>query len=250
MLNEPPCVDEMFLDVYLLLYDMLNDDEEELRDVAAVTASLLLSDPGSRRTQSLALHPMAAGFRMAEFLVENYASSSRILRETIRRLLGHPSGESNLVGVDMFISVSTLLFGHRKGSSVLFAEEKQNLFIDDVREARIWAEVLSQLVVADADIYLIQKVYSWTLDGLSSLTQMMQMEGTDGIFGRISHSEVFTIGIRVIQATSVLIHRDGFGGQFFDRDAARKGLEDMSEAGVNARIHECWLLLLESSGNR
>src|SRR5436190_1234374 len=138
MLSERPKMDEIFLDIYLLLYDMLNDDDEELRDVAAVTASLLLSGPGSRQTQTLALLPTAASFHMTEFLIENYASSPQILRESIRRFLGARPSDSALIEVDMFVPVSTLLFGYPKGSSLLFAEEKQNLFIDHAKEARIW----------------------------------------------------------------------------------------------------------------
>jgi hypothetical protein len=129
----------------------------------------------------------------------------------------------------------------------LFAEEKQNLFVDDAREAGTWATVLSQLVIADTDIYVLEKMYTWALDGLLSLTKTTLMEGVDGIFGWISNPEAFTIGLRVIQATRVLLLRDGFGSQLFDREIVLKRLEDMLEAGRKATMHEHWLSLLEST---
>lgn len=250
---QPLRVGELFLEVYLLLYDMVNDDEEELRDLAAVTASLLLLGPTSRRPQSVALVPTAVSFSLAEFLAENYANSSRLLRETIRRLLGHRRSESALTEGDTFAHISTL-FRCRKESSALFAEEKQNLFIDETREAQIWANVLSRLVVADTDISLINQVYSWVLDGLSSLTQLTRMKGIDGIFGWMSNPEDFAMGIRIIQAAKVLLLKGDFWSQFFDSDTVRKELGGLLEAGRKERMHEYWLSILESTldsnGNR
>jgi hypothetical protein len=247
MLSERPPVDEIFLDAYLLLYDMLNDDEEELRDVAAVTASLMLSHPCGGQTKSLSLLPTASSFHLAAFLAKNYASSPLILREAIRRFLGRPPAESARIDINLFVPVSTFLSGYRERGTALFAEEKQNLFVDDAREARIWATVLSQMVVADTNIDLLERMYTWALDGLLSLAQTTLVEGVDGIFGWISSPEVFTIGLRVIQATRVLLLRDGFGSRLFDRNIILKRLEDMLEAGRKATMHEQWLSLLQST---
>lgn len=83
----PPVDAEPFLlGIYLILYDMLNDDDEELRDISTITASYVLQS--SLDGAASALVPLATSSRLAQFLATNFQTSPIILQQAIQRLTG------------------------------------------------------------------------------------------------------------------------------------------------------------------
>lgn len=75
-------MDAVLLDVYLVLYDLLNDDDDEIRDVAASAASWVLSRSSVSPDADVALAPLNASALLADFIIDNY-SDSKLLGQRV-----------------------------------------------------------------------------------------------------------------------------------------------------------------------
>lgn len=105
-------------------------------------------------------------------------------------------------------SVADLSLEARTTSTVVFVEEKQNLYIDTVSEAEGWAELLCRL---DPDAWpagLASDLETWTGEGLAHILEIIQ-NGVDGALSPTSKPEVFTLFTRVFLAARVIIIRCG-----------------------------------------
>ena len=91
-------------------------------------------------------------------------------------------------------------------STIVFVEEKQNLYIDDVSEVESWAELLSQLNPDAWPLSLASELETWTVEGLAHILEILQ-NGVDGALSPTSKPEVFTLFTRVILAAKTLILR-------------------------------------------
>ena len=96
----------------------------------------------------------------------------------------------------------------RKTSTVVFVEERQNLYIDTVSEAEDWAELLCCLDHNAWQSSLASNLETWTMEGLAHILEILQ-HSTDGALSPTSKPEVFTLYTRVLLAAKVLIMRGG-----------------------------------------
>ena len=212
------------LGVYLALYDSLVDDDEDVRDQGARIASTIISKltatDGGNDTATLSLSPPAARKRLHGFLFDNYATSITLCVESVRRLTGMDSAP-DFVSADVqgdesqskqgksvlrLLPVADLSLKAQTLSTVVFVEERQNLYIDTVSEAESWAGLLLQL---DPDAWpsrLASDLETWSVEGLRHITEILQ-EGVDGALNLTSKPEVFTLFTRVLQAARVVIMR-------------------------------------------
>lgn len=83
----------------------------------------------------------------------------------------------------------------------LFAEEEQNLYIDEVREAVRWSALLATAESPLSDE--ISQLSSWALGGLRTLVQLAGTE--DGPCGWSSKPRVFVICMKIIFVTKAII---------------------------------------------
>ncbi|KAJ5720693.1 uncharacterized protein N7483_008627 [Penicillium malachiteum] len=247
--NSSPRVDDALLDIYLILYDMLNDDDDEIRDVAASTASWVLSYSSVSPNTAVALGPLNSSSLLATLITNHYSSSPRLARRVIRYLTGQ---EPRISGSDTPLNMSSvpaLIAEYSQESTVLFVEEKQNLFIDDVREIDIWSKVLSNLSKDALPEKLVGQFSKWVLEGLEYISTLVgQPSGLDGLLGWISKPECFTLGIRVISLSCVLASKQFGASQFlsFDPSSLRVVLQTLLEAGPGASVHDEWLLMIKN----
>ena len=93
-------------------------------------------------------------------------------------------------------------------STVVFVEERQNLYIDTVSEAEAWAELLCCLDHNAWPSSLVSDLEIWTTEGLAHILEILQ-NSIDGALSPTSKPEVFTLYTRVLLAAKVLIMRDG-----------------------------------------
>ena len=96
----------------------------------------------------------------------------------------------------------------RTTSTVVFVEERQNLYIDTVSEAEDWAELLCCLDHNAWHPGLASELELWTMEGLAHILEILQ-NGIDGALGPTSKPEVFTLYTRVLLAAKVFIMRGG-----------------------------------------
>lgn len=209
------------LEVYVALCDVLVDDDEDVRDQGANTVSLLLSAIESKhasdRVVSLSLSPIAARRRLKCFLEQEYRMSRELRVEAVERLTGVQTSnsvkmrklddnqENNLDNQGFQLRpVAELSLEARTTQFVVFVEEKQNLYIDTVREAEEWATFMTKVNPDAWDTTILSILESWTVDGLTYFIETCENQ-IDGALGPTSKSEVYTLWMRVILSAKVLM---------------------------------------------
>lgn len=239
-----PRVDALLLDIYLILYDMLNDDDEELRDLAAGTASWVLSYSSVSSNTAVAVGPLNASSLLARFITEHYSDSVQLARRVIRYLTGQEPRISGSDAQTNLVSVSNLALEYYQDSTVLFVEEKQNLFIDEVREVNVWSRALSHLDRSAWPETLVRQISTWVSEGLEHMTEFVSQDaGQDGLLGWTSKPESFTLGVRVIGLSSALASHTFTNPDYLSvgQDTLRTQLGSLSAIGKAGLLHEQWL---------
>ncbi|KAK2802062.1 hypothetical protein FQN51_004972 [Onygenales sp. PD_10] len=244
MSGKLPKLTSLLLDIHIALYDMLNDDDEELRDIAALAASELFSLSRDSSTHAAAKLPLAASSQLTEIIAEKYTGASKLFVQALCRFLGQPINASDLV---IPLSAASQLDGFQRENTVLFQEEKQNLFIEDIREADIWARVLSRLLLVQTNSPLVLSLYSWVVNGLSTLAKATREAGSDGVLGWISNPDVFTLGVRVIRGAEILLLVPASEKLVLDKSLLRQKVEELLDQGQNTGMHHRWLALLKTA---
>ena len=243
-----PNTSSALLGMYLALYDTLNDDDEDVRDLGADVVSWIISTPSTEYSPH-SLVPLDASLRLSMFLAESYSESRQLFTEAMHRLTGQPKELTHLDGfmrgststvAAAFPSVKDLLITARTQDTSLFMEEKHNLFIDEVREAEIWSRVLRLLSNAACNKTIGAEFSNWIVCGVDTLAETAKSE-TDGPLGWTSKPEVFTLGMRVIWGAGVNLYWNTVGIGIVSDVRVLKGLEQLRDVGRKSSVHEMWI---------
>lgn len=260
-----PIADPHILGVYLALYDSLVDDDEDIRDQGARVSSMILSvyrsEAANNGTATLSLSPPAAKKGLLRYLRDGYRTSTPLCVESVRRLTGMGSslGSASATTRDNesqtkqgkstlhIRPVAELFLEVQSKSTVVFVEEKQNLYIDDVSEAESWAELLSQLDLDAWPSSLAPELESWTVEGLAHIHAILE-SGVDGALSPTSKPEVFTLFTRVLLAVEVL--KMSCGTKVSSNEIGREHkwnalLEKMLDLGRSRLFHDLLLRRME-----
>jgi hypothetical protein len=204
----------LLLSLCLVLHDLLNDDDDEIRDVAALATTTLFRAQAYRRGKDTTV-PILTSHRLAKFLVTHFSNTSHdLVKEALKRL------------ADPSVPFAHVLAAAREEDTSLFATEKQNLYKDDTLDAVLWARILASL-----ELNTCQRadLKTWVLDAFTVLTQTAQKE-VDGALGWSSKAEVFTLGIRVLCAAEVVL--DG---------EVMVALRRFVDVGTSSEVHGLWM---------
>lgn len=183
------------------LYDSLNDDDDEIRDFSALTVSRLLKK---------SLVPLAARLELVEYVYSYLGSTSSFSREVVRRMTGSHAYCSQKCLTPVELQLTRVLYE----DDSLFVEEEQNLFVDEVREAKLWTKFFEGVEVDGPTRWIaIQRVWAeshreltfWVKDGLATLIKIL--DGEDKALGGISKPAVFAIFMRVLLCANAIIRR-------------------------------------------
>ncbi|KAF2150511.1 hypothetical protein K461DRAFT_258930 [Myriangium duriaei CBS 260.36] len=188
-------ISHMLIDIVMLAYDLTNDDDDEVRDLAALTSTQLLS---SKSTLPATTVPHEAGSTLLTRLLAHYDSDPYLLTTALKRL-------SNLSAPDLspFTPVRSLLLASTSQDTALFAREKQNLFIDPAREARVWSQVAQRMDKGAMVPEVLDKLQNWVIDGMRALLERTEKNGP---LGWASFSgDVFALESAVLFAVEVLL---------------------------------------------
>lgn len=177
--------EDCLLEPLLSLYTTLNDDDEEIRELGASTVALL--------THNLST-PLQAVQDLTTWMVENYSSSVSFARIVVHQMTGSEAAKRIQLSLDP--------------DNSLFVEEDSNLFVDEVREVRLWTKVfhgLSKKVVEKSHLEesALITLASWVLNGLKALDTLLAEE--DGPLGSISKPETYYPCLQVLICTNALI---------------------------------------------
>ncbi|KAK1987233.1 putative death-receptor fusion protein-domain-containing protein [Colletotrichum cereale] len=218
------------LPALVALYDALNDDDDEVRDLASVSAGHVLARPlAALDAAPLLLARVARDYRDAPAFHALMAS----------RLAGH-SGE------DAWEPAEAQLATALRFDDSLFAVEEQNLFVDEVRESTRWAAALEDVFstsppsatssssssAAATTVALAQ----WTSSGLDALLGLVSPDrgdaAVDGPLGWASDPQVYAVCARVLVCAAAL-SRTGAASA----EPLRSKLEQFRGAGRRGMLH-------------
>ena len=260
--------------VYLALYDSLLDDDEEVREEGARIASSLLSKLQSEHTSQshsrmFALSPPAAKAELVRCLVQAYGRQPEFWTLSIFRLTGLTQQleiSARIPGLDTIISESPISWHRNKvleensvpalyeisarQNQAVFAEEKQNLYIDTIRETEAWADVLRQLeVVVPVQDDFMTRWCEWTATGFELFCRKLdypddgKTQLTGGSLGTSSMPDVFALIYRVMVATKIYIHYldRGYFGESSQKSIIMTELGRLLANCKKVRVHDLLL---------
>lgn len=244
-----PTSEPALLGPYMVLYDILVDDDEEIREQGSLTVSSLLS---AHTNTSLSLSPAAAKSKLLDFLEQKYRESTVFSVEAVRKLTGLPSiysATSRKYSSDQddeFRSiplqlrpVAELLLEARTLQIAVFVEEKQNLYVDQVLEADGWANTLVAMDAAVWEPTVVSAWQSWTINGLDYLLDFCEKMSDLEALSLISIPETYTLFMRVVLSAKVLVN----GATQMDSERDKKNydcrvlLQKLLELGTQRQLH-------------
>ncbi|KAK4948093.1 hypothetical protein LTR10_013147 [Elasticomyces elasticus] len=198
------------LDLLLVLYDLLNDDDEDVRcEAVSAAANVFLTQPV--RLGALGLCALAAREKLLEELCLQYGQTGLLAEAALLKVIqvGQESNgslrDNELSGL-FETSVTSRMSGILKSKNDLFAEEKQNLYIDDVREIKSWTKVLSQSAFQSLSQQQIHAAAIWTLAGLEqTLTSLQDSSMLVHPLGITYDHELLVVFLQVVSLAGVLL---------------------------------------------
>lgn len=241
----------------MLLYDMLNDDDDELRALSAPVASWILSYSPLFPAQNVSLSAVPASKSLAEFIAITYSSQEALFGYCVERLMEQTilhKHHNNII----FTPLQTLFNDHCKESTILFEVEKQNLFIDDVQEIDVWTKVLRRLDRSVHHKDVINKLAQWASEGLEFLKAKMA-PSTDGqqdnVLGWTSKPEIYALGALLFNVASLLVFISaeqeaevaGRDNNVISSESLTGSLKTLHERGQSLILHPRWLNRIEAA---
>jgi hypothetical protein len=230
-----------------VLYDTLNDDDDEIRELGAQTVSLILGQP---------LIPLAASEKYAFWLQQNFSDNLFFSRNVICRISGSES--ENYDKIASLHSAEDQLSAAMKQDDALFVEEEQNLFIDEVREVKLWCKILSKLLLeSNMEDHLqiqIHTLADWVQTGLGKLNELARE--IDGPLGWTSSPKMFAVCTRILLAAKTLVGEGGNSATLPEKlaasgfqDSIRKSLDTFIDLGSKNKIHPSLLAFIVDREN-
>lgn len=225
-------LDTIFLHMCIATYDLLNDDDEDIRLLAArITCRILAATSnGDEQTE---YEPIVSSQKLLGLCISRWPEGEDLAATAIWRGF-NISEDSSPQPVAEQVAVLS------KGDTALFAEEKQNLYIDDAREVRVWSRVAQKMSPKALSGKPMATLAAWVGAGLDALKTQAQTT-VDGALGWSSKAEVFTLGLRVIYGAEVLLALVRRGSRIpLEPSSLRKGLYECLEAFDTAHVHPLW----------
>ncbi|THY29528.1 hypothetical protein D6D00_03503 [Aureobasidium pullulans] len=217
----------------LAVYDLNNDDDDEIRAIAVpVATNILNAGIGEKHSDMV---PLAANQGLANFIASAFGSSDVAAQSALSRATG------NAVSSFFPDSVKQSLDNKSKLGSSLFAQEKQNLFIDETREAKIWSSVAAQLHPEAFSFRLLMNLCTWVIDGLDVLIAEIEAN-PDTPLGWSRKPEVFVLGTQIVYTAELVLKLGKRGFEMpVEGKAVVKRLEALLSKGQENGVNVLWL---------
>ncbi|KAH9827697.1 putative death-receptor fusion protein (DUF2428) [Teratosphaeria destructans] len=187
-------LESTFLQLCFATYDLLNDDDEGIRLTASHTSTNILRTSGQMLDQDLV--PLVVGSRLLTLMLTRWRSHPELMEEAFTRAFG--------MTTDTVINARAEMANRMQANAALFAEEKQNLYIDEEREVRVWSQVFLHIPPIGIAPTLRRLLASWVQESLQTLLEKAG-SSQDGPLGWSTDPEVFVLGLRVFYGAEVLL---------------------------------------------
>lgn len=186
------------IEYYFAIYNALVDDDEEIRAIGARTAIGIVHNL-EEVSETNEVVPYVAARMLCTYMIDHFSGSQALFSTALGKVLGQKTDGTALRSVDNILKDTLQV------DNSLFGEEKQNLYIDETREAELWSRVLKQCSLPPISQQVLDKFSSWVLDGIDCLTLRARKEAV-GPLGWATKPDVLTLGIRVIFVAELLLH--------------------------------------------
>jgi hypothetical protein len=213
-----------------LLYDCMNDDDEDIRAIGATAACRALGRWNPKlKVQSLT--PLVASTMLA-VLIASVPEISNISRKiAIQRMT------TSVLNADGICPPLHKRFElSMKDDTTLFAVEKPNIYIDEIRESNIWALVLRKQVPKDK---YAESLEEWAHEGLQLLLQTIEVH-PDGALGWSSKPDMFLLVLQILNASDVALTWQSAMMACGQSNSSRvlEALTRLTQAGRERGLHE------------
>jgi hypothetical protein len=236
----------IFLGPYVLLYDMLNDDDAEIRNLAAETTSWVLSGSISPLQKNMTYSPLRAASCLVDFIADHYSSSPELCQIATRRILGrgHIGSRDNVIQAR---AVRDTIRESQRDNTILFETEKQNLFVNEIREVDNWMKALLQLKESAFEAPLLRGIYQWVYEGLEYLVEKSRSGEEDGPLGWTSKPEIYVVGMQVISVAGLFVSATSpvQARLSHEKEMISLQLNSLLKYGTTIFIHPHWLSRIE-----
>ncbi|KAK5174565.1 uncharacterized protein LTR77_001646 [Saxophila tyrrhenica] len=223
-----PC----FLRMCLAVYDLLNDDDEDIRLLAVVTANDIVKVSALERPSGV-LEPVEARSSILRFMVQRWLNDVELATEAYTRAFRPP-------GSDDSHTIEEQLDNAAAVDTALFAEEKQNLYIDDATEIKAWTEVLLRLDAFALPQHLLNHLSRKVMSGLESLLKKAA-NNDDGALGWSTKPGVFILGLQIVYSAEVLLHLVAKGRRVAVRPSElRSKLSRLATVFAAQKVNDLW----------
>lgn len=198
--------DDNRLELLSIVYDYLNDDDEDIRSSACIMAARLCGPATTISPVTSILSAAASREGLRNRIAESFqqANQGNLQLECIRHVLGlrmevHRSRLGKALARDLQIyTVKMQLDDIIATATDLFAEEKQNLYVDEVMEIRAWAQIARGLqITTDFREFLS----TWVKDGLYAFLEYFSKPIDDIVEASVNFELLL---IRVITLARIL----------------------------------------------
>ena len=209
---------EFMLDFAMVVYEQLNDDDEEVRRVAEHTAADVLQKSRPALGLPIPMCALAAREALLDLIAERFGSGPELPRLALIRIVNATEGSvpepRPSIRLTCGESVSMRLTKIRANMNDLFAEEKQNLYIDELNEVTKWSNVLGQCNLSQLDPEWLLAAADWCSEGLHALLPLVgpssELQGKSleeeslHPLGPTYHCDVLVLCLRVVELAKIL----------------------------------------------
>ncbi|KAI2475847.1 DUF2428 multi-domain protein [Pyrenophora tritici-repentis] len=230
----------LLLALVFLLYTLLHDDDDEIRDLAARTTGSFLRAQGVRFKDTV---PVLCEHHLGAFLCRTAANTATSKHGFTQPLLREAGRRLNTFWDKGF---SEAFEEVRREDTSLFARERQNLYVDDVVDGVFFARVLGWVLAsgalasgAGAGEEVVKGLSTWVRDGLGVL-EMTATAQDDGALGWCSKDEVFALSMRVFAVAEVVLGAR-CGGKSENVERVVQCLMRFCKVAEEKEVHGLWM---------
>ncbi|KEF59946.1 uncharacterized protein A1O9_04794 [Exophiala aquamarina CBS 119918] len=160
----------------VILYSLLNDDDDDVRAEAALAAAGLLQQ--DQRQYASGFATIAARELLLNNLVQEHGKTAEFAECAVMRILllrQNMAERSGILSLTECFAIPVQSKIHRLllAKEDLFAEESQNLYIDDIEEIHVWNGVLRGCV-DELTPERVGLIAGWSLEGLRSILDILR----------------------------------------------------------------------------
>ena len=220
----------------LAVYDCLLDDDEDVRAIGAQVAVKIVKGLDVVK-ESDDVVPDVAARMLTSHLSSAFSSSTTLAHGCCSRTLGQHA----ITGIT---SPKALLQRLLQAETTLFDEEKQNLYLDDVKEAKLWSQLFLSMSKEACSQGLVDVLCPWAMEGIEALTTKAEAD-EDGALGWATNPEVLTLGMRVLCTTNVLLGWSAAQKVDLDRSALIESLRRLGAVGKQADLPGLWMQTID-----